>query len=164
MGVFSPNSMSAEFLFSLLQQEKATGELQQLQHDFYSMVNTFVTTLAAQTETEETSKRLENTKKMLTLLKERRKQKLLLYMAYNKPLPASVPEEEEDLYNEIYQVLHKSNSNGRISRLKITSDVPEVLTTQGRRIGPFKQGEVVEVADSSDVEFIVKNKIGEIVA
>ncbi len=155
--------MSTEFLFSALQQEKATGELQQLQHDFYAQANSYLFALSKLVPAEETAKQLENAKKLITSLKDRRKQKLLLYIAYNKPLPAAVPEEEESLYNEIYQILNKSNSQQKMSKLKINSDIPEVLTSQGRKIGPFKQGEIIEVSNSNDAEFIIKNKIGEIV-
>ena len=101
---------------------------------------------------------------MLASLKEKRKQKLLLYVAYNKPLPQTVPEEEEMLYNEVRRILNKDDSEAKIAHVKITSDIPEVLTTKGRKIGPFRQGEIVEIANSNDAEFIIKNKIGETVA
>jgi hypothetical protein len=156
--------MSAELLFSVLQQEKATGELQQLRHDFYVQVNSFLNSLASNRDSEDQARQAENTKRMATSLAEKRRQKILLYIAYNKPLPAIVPAEDEKLYNDIRGLLASGNSNAKISKLKINSDVPEVLTAQGRRIGPFRQGEIVEVSDGSDIEFMIKNKIGEIVA
>jgi DNA replication initiation complex subunit (GINS family) len=157
-------NISAELLFSLLQHEKATGELQQLQPDFYAQVNRFLDSLMSNRDSEEQSRQFENTKRMLASLAEKRKQKILLYIAYSKPLPAIVPVEDEKLYNDIRELLASGGSNQKISRLKIKSDIPEVLTTEGRRIGPFRQGEIVEVSDSSDIEFMIKNKIGEIVA
>jgi DNA replication initiation complex subunit (GINS family) len=163
IGVFLPPTISTEFLFSLLQQEKATGELQQLQHDFYSQANSHLFALSKQPASEDAAKQLENSKKLLSSLKDKRRQKILLYIAYNKPLPPSVPEEEESLYNEIFLILNKNNTQAKVSKLKITSDIPEVLTSKGNKIGPFKQGEVVEISSSNDVEFIIKNKIGEIV-
>ncbi|MDE1855051.1 MAG: hypothetical protein KGH57_01890 [Candidatus Micrarchaeota archaeon] len=157
-------TVSAEFLFSVLQQEKATGELQQLQQDFYIQADKYVASLSGKHRSEEDERQAENTKRMLASLLEKRKQKILLYIAYNKPLPASVPVEEEKLFNDIRGVLTKDDSITKISKMRITSDIPEVFTTEGRKIGPFRQGEVVEVSDSNDIEFIIKNKIGEIVA
>lgn len=157
-------NITTELLFSALQREKATGELVPLQKDFYTQTSTFMDALDKTSVADENSKQLENARKMLVSLKERRKQKLLLYVAYNKPLPAVVPEEDEALYNEVRQVLNRDDRQIKISRLKINADIPEVLTTQGRRIGPYKQGEIVEVSNNNDAEFIVKNKIGEIVA
>ena len=101
---------------------------------------------------------------MLASLIEKRRQKILLYIAYNKPLPAAVPAEDEKLYSDLRSVLSSNDSRVKISKLKITSDIPEVLTAEGRKIGPFRQGEVVEVTDSNDIEFMIKNKIGEIVS
>ena len=101
---------------------------------------------------------------MLASLMEKRRQKILLYIAYNKPLPAAVTVEDEKLYNDLLSVLSSNDQRTKISKLKIVSDIPEVLTAEGRKIGPFRQGEVVEVTDSNDVEFIIKNKIGEMVS
>ncbi len=156
--------MSIEFLFSKLQQEKATGELQTLQKDFYEQVDKLMFNLDNGTVSADGSKQRANTEKMLISLKEKRRQKILLYLAYNKPFPSSMPAEEETLCNEVKQIMNKDPTQIKMSRLKITSTVPEVLTTKGRKIGPFKQGEIVEIADIADAEFIIKNKIGEIIA
>jgi DNA replication initiation complex subunit (GINS family) len=154
--------ITPEVLFSKLQNEKATGELLTLQKDFYSLVGALIAELESVT-TEEKKRQCENIKKMLFALKERRKQKVLMYLAYNKRMPQPIPEEEEVLYNEINKVLNKDASSIRISRLKIISTIPEVLTANGRKIGPFKQGEVVEISNSNDAEFILNNKIGEVI-
>lgn len=156
--------MSTPLLFSKLQQEKANGELTQLQIDFYTQATEFENSLNERDRNEENHNQQENFKKMLISLKERRKQKLLMYAAYGKPLPPIIPVEEERLYNEVRQLLAKEDQHVKISKFRITSDIPEVLTTNGRKLGPFKQGEVVEISNSNDAEFIVKNKIGETVA
>jgi DNA replication initiation complex subunit (GINS family) len=154
-------TITTELIFTKLQQEKNTGELTTLQSDFYSQANTLLSKLNAEAPAETSVKQLENAQKMLFSLRERRKQKLLMYVAYDKPLPAPVPEEEETLYNEIRQIIIKDNPQPKASKIKITNDIPEVLTAKGRKIGPYKRGEVVEVTDTSDAEFIIKNKIGE---
>ncbi len=153
-------TITSETIFSKLQTEKVTGELQPLQKDFYSQASVFINTLERE-NTSENAKQLENTRRMLAILRERRKQKLLVYLAYDRQLPSQVPDEEEYLYNEISKLLTKDIPNSKLSRLKITTDIPEVITAEGRKIGPFKVGEVIEVSNSGDAEFIVKNKIGE---
>ena len=157
-------SVSADFLFSALQQEKATGELQQLQHDFYTQVERYLKTLPEQQGGEDRARQVDNTKRILASLIEKRRQKILLYIAYNKPLPSVVPAEDEKFYDDLRSVLERNDSQTKISKLKINSDIPEVLTAEGRKIGPFRQGEIVEVSDSNDIEFIIKNRIGEMVA
>ncbi|MGC8676541.1 MAG: hypothetical protein ACP5T3_03465 [Candidatus Micrarchaeia archaeon] len=149
--------VNTEILFSKLKAEKVTGELLQLDADFYTEAEKYIALLD---NTEKSSKEAENVRKMLSQLKERRKQKILVYLAFDKPLPRPVPVEEESLYNEILTIL----SNGfdvKTIRLKIIADLPEVITPGGKKIGPFKNGEVVEVGDTKDADFIINNKIGE---
>jgi DNA replication initiation complex subunit (GINS family) len=153
-------AITSETIFSKLQTEKITGELMPLQKDFYTQVVTFVNELGKE-NSEEKNRQAENAKKMIAILRERRKQKLLVYLAYDKQLPQPIPNEEEVLYNEITKILNKEIPNVKLSRLKITADIPEVITTEGRKIGPYRQGEVIEVSSVGDADFIVKNKIGE---
>jgi hypothetical protein len=153
-------NITSETIFSKLQAEKTTGELMPLQKDFYAQAIIFINGLEKESSSEK-AKQAENTKKMVAILKERRKQKLLVYLAYDRPLPQQMPDEEEVLYNEINKLLTKDIPNSKLSRLKITTNIPEVITAEGRKIGPYTQGEVIEVSNSGDAEFIVKNKIGE---
>jgi DNA replication initiation complex subunit (GINS family) len=153
-------NITSETIFSKLQTEKITGELMPLQKDFYTQAITFINELKKE-GSEDKNKQAENAKKMVAILRERRKQKLLVYLAYDKQLPQPVPDEEEVLYTEISKILNREIPNVKLSRLKITSDIPEVITAEGRKIGPYRQGEVVEVSSVGDAEFMVKNKIGE---
>jgi DNA replication initiation complex subunit (GINS family) len=156
--------ITTELLFSKLQKEKTTGELTSLPSDFYLGASLLISELESSDKSEENEKQIENAKKMLASLKERRKQKLLTYLAFSKQLPQTVPEEEEALYNEIRQILTRGADSVKVSRLKVLSSVPEVLTSEGREIGPYKAGEVIELANDSDVEFIIKNKIAELLS
>ncbi|MEM3859864.1 MAG: hypothetical protein QW478_10745, partial [Candidatus Micrarchaeaceae archaeon] len=110
--------------------------------------------------TDKSSVEVVNAQKMLSQLKEKRKQKILVYLAFGKPLPKPIPEEEETLYNEILQILSNS-ADVKTTRLKILADLPEIMTPEGKKLGPFKNGEVIEVTDVKDASFIVNNKIGE---
>ncbi len=151
------SEISAEQIFTKLLQEKKTGELTPLEADYYSDAEKHLKKLKAESDSEH----FENFKKMLISLKQRRRQKLLMYIAYSKPLPAPVPEDEETLYNEIQQLVSKSIPQAKISRIKIKNAIPEVLTAKGKKIGPYKQGDIVELMDDDDAEFLIKNKIGE---
>lgn len=157
-------NVTPEILFSTLQREKSTGELIALQQDFYQMAERFIRTLEDKAHTNDEKEVVENSKAMLAALVERRKQKVLLYIAYNKQLPAAIPTEEESLYNEITNVINQNMQQPKPAKFRILADIPEVLTKQGKRIGPYKQGEVIELFDSSDAEFVAENKIGEAVA
>lgn len=135
-----------------------------MQQDYYSSAIHFISLLEADSRNEESRNTAENAKNVFAALRERRKQKLLLYIAYNKQLPASLPVEEESLYNEITNLLNQNAPKPKPTRLRILSDVPEVLTKTGKKIGPYKKDEVVELFDNLDVEFVAENKIGEVVA
>ena len=155
--------ITTELLFSTLQKEKSMGELIPLQHDFYSEVEKFLAALEANARDAESRNTAENAKNVFAMLCERRRQKLLLYIAYSKQLPASLPMAEEGLYNEIINVLNQTAQRPKPTKLRILADVPEVLTKTGKKIGPYRKGEVVELFDSSDAEFVAENKIGEAV-
>lgn len=149
--------ISAESLFDILQEEKRTGEIKQLPKDFYKKA-------AQHMQTSFDGQYVANFKKLLTGIKERRVQKVLIYLAYNKQLPAQVPEEEERLYRSIKTLLvEKQESMDGIKKIKILTDLPEVLTTRGSKVGPYKQNQVVELTDDTDVDFLVNNKLGEII-
>jgi hypothetical protein len=153
--------ITTELLFSRLNEEKGKGELVPLPREFYAVAAEFVKTLETGTERDPGQKQAENTRRLIENLKEKRRQKLLIYLAYEKPLPHPIPEEEEALYNEIRKILNANDGKTTIVSVKILSDIPEVFTSEGRKIGPYKQGDVVEVPNGSDIEFMVKNKIGE---
>jgi DNA replication initiation complex subunit (GINS family) len=153
--------ITTEMLFTRLNEEKSKGELVPLQKEFYTAATEFVKTLEVGTENDPGQKQAENTRRLLENLKEKRRQKLLIYLAYEKPLPHPIPEEEEALYNKIRKILNRSEEKASVATVKITADIPEVFTSEGRKIGPYKQGEIVEVPNSGDIEFMVKNKIGE---
>jgi len=145
-------------LFNILSLEKSTGELQTLDTDFYASVKKFIEGLS-QAEGKETEAK--NASKLLANLMERRKQKVLIYLAYNKPLPRPIPVEEENLYNEILKILNSSDKGNKSVKIKILEDLPEVITPYGKKLGPFKAGQLIEVDSVEDENFLVVNKIGE---
>ncbi|MGC8671863.1 MAG: hypothetical protein ACP5TJ_03155 [Candidatus Micrarchaeia archaeon] len=149
--------MDFETVFSVLEKEKSTGELQPLNTNFYKEVSEFVASVKDSASKSE----LANLEKMVSQLKEKRKQKILIYIAYNRRLPEPVPEEEETLYNEIVKILNKGEKKAETAKIKILADLPEIITPEGKKLGPFKNGEVIELEDQNDINFVITNKIGE---
>ncbi|MGC8662290.1 MAG: hypothetical protein ACP5RT_00690 [Candidatus Micrarchaeia archaeon] len=157
------DEITSEFLFEKLQQEKKTGELLSLPVDFYKLAELFEKK-STENNIVESDRYIENFKKLLRQLKERRLQKVLIYLAYNKQLPKPVPKEEEDIYNRIKTIINQDNTNQEPKKIKINEDLPEVIAPSGNKIGPFSKGQVIEMEEYSIIDFILQNKIGEIIS
>jgi hypothetical protein len=153
------NDVAVE-LFAKLQEEKKTGELLQLQSDYYVKLDKYAET--KKDNLFENGKDKENIIKILSSLKKRRIQKILVYLAYEKPLPSQIPLEEEDLYNQIKKILNKEHVSNSVTKIRINVQVPEIITKEGTKLGPYKQNEIVELNKEEDINFILSNKIGEI--
>lgn len=110
---------------------------------------------------EQAEKQKENAQRLLSALKNRRIQKVLIYLAYGRGLPHPVPEEEEELYAEIKKVLEKGSKIAKSRKIKILAQIPEILTPKGYKIGPYTQNQIVETDNEADIAFIISNKIGE---
>jgi len=141
-------------LFNKLKSERNTGELLPMPADFYAIAEKYINDLASAGNATEA----ENARKLLGMIKEKRKQKLLIYLAYGRPLPKPIPEEEESLYNEVAKLI--SNNSSHTVKIKIKTDLPKIVTPSGKELGPFKTGEVVEISEE-DAEFVLMNSIGE---
>lgn len=133
-----------------------------MNRDFYTLAG--VTNVTTSVGSVEQQQEIENAQRLIRGLKEKRLQKILIYIAYGKPLPPQVPSEEEDLYKQIQVILNKTAPQERNRKIRILANIPEVITTKGNKIGPYKQSEVVEIGNSDDVSFIIDNKLGEIIS
>ncbi len=144
---------SAEVLYARLSDERKTGELLPLPVDFYRKLD--LKENASDTDT------TVNNNKLLNTLKAKRIQKLLIYLAYDRQPPQPIPAEEGELYKRIRAVVSNTDADEKSSRIKVLSDIPEIATPTGGKIGPYRANEIIELQDESDVEFVLKNKIGE---
>ena len=149
---FSVNS-----LYNLLKSEQKSGEVISLQKDFYLKIEEKLKAYGSTNGDE-----YKNIQKVVNSLKERRKQKILVYIAYNKELPRPLPLEEEDLYIQIKNILNKSNSEPKPSKVKIAKTIPQIVAPSGSKLGPYEQNEIIYIYDRADAKFIVENKLGEI--
>jgi DNA replication initiation complex subunit (GINS family) len=154
--------ISFSFLYTAYQEEKKTNEIQQLPKDFYTSVGFFMKEQENKEGSKE-QKQLENIKKIVFGIKNIRKQKILLYIAYDKSIPIKIPEEEENLYYRIKSIMEGEEKNENIKKVKIKLGIPEVISPSGNKIGPFNQNQVVDIINKDDIEFLVSNQIGEII-
>jgi DNA replication initiation complex subunit (GINS family) len=149
--------MQTETIFAKLIEEKKTGELQPLPRNFYANIEA-----DNKKPKNANTQELQNKQSTLGALKSRRMQKILVYLAYNKPLPTPLPAEEEDIYYQILKIINKEEQQVKTTTIKINIKIPEIITPNGSKIGPYQEGDTIQIANTSDVEFIINNKIGEI--
>ncbi len=144
-------------LSSVLKNEQKTGEISSLTPDFYMNIRSKIKNI------EVNSDEYKNLSKLMNAIKEKRIQKLLVYIAYNKDVPKPLPAEEEDLYIQIKKILTDNSPEQKHVRIKITHSIPQIVTSTGSKIGPFEQNEIIRTDNISDVKYLVENKIGELI-
>lgn len=152
------NNISVNELNNILKSEQKSGEILSLPKDFYANVEEKLKSYGS-TEGDE----YKNISKITNLLKERRTQKILVYIAYNKELPKPLPSEEEDLYIQIKNILNRSNGDPKPSKVRIAKTIPQIVAPSGNKLGPYEQNEIIYVYNRSDAKFMVENKLGEII-
>lgn len=147
--------VSAEDIFSRLSEEKKTGDLLPLPEDLYSKIE--ANRLPDKTQEE-------NRQRLVATLRARRTQKILTYIAYGRKLPKPVPDEEEKLYIRIKKTIEEDGATPASPKIKILVSAPELMTPEGRKVGPFEKNTIVEIGNRQDLEFLLKNKIGEAIS
>lgn len=153
-----------EELFNKISEEKKTRELLPLAEDFYDKITLNIEkSKKISEETEKTDNIEKNIKKLLENIKKIRTQKLLLYLAYDRKLPTPIPNEEESLYKYIKNILNKTSEGIKLKKVKIINTIPEIISPEGKKLGPFIKGEIIIPESDSETEFMIKNKIGEII-
>lgn len=150
--------ISVDSLYTMVQAERKTGEVIPLPKEFYRSAELRLQII----EKSQDMAHVNNFKKLLASIKERRIQKLLIYLAYNKLLPMQVPEEEEELYRKVKLLLEsKQDGTARIKRVRVTTEMPELMMPNGAKSGPYKQNQVLEITNDYETEFLLNNKLGE---
>ena len=158
------NDISYDLLWQLVQKEKQTNELQLLPKTFYTDATKLLESLDKKDMTEEEAAIKKNTTKLLLEIYERRKQKLLIYVAYKKKLPQPAIQAEQELYDKLVDIVNKEKINLSTPKsgqsLVSLQKIPEIILPSGKRIGPFEKDQIVNVqADDEDVKFLISNAI-----
>ncbi len=168
----SNNETTYDTLWSVLQKEKQTNELQLLPKNFYVDVQASIKTFDRKDITEEEQSTKKNTERLLYELSERRKQKILIYVAFRKTMPQPAMQEELEFYSKIVEFTKQSTlpASGDASiganakphqALKSVQSMPEIILPSGRKVGPFEKGAIVDVASEEDINFLIANTICE---
>lgn len=154
-----------DYLWQAYQKEKQTNQLLLIPKTFYDDVIKFIST-STQTNPEVSLK--ENTINLINNFFEKRKQKIILYVAYNRPLPQPISSNELEFYNKLLQItketrldLTYSKTDLKTNSLKSIRDIPEIILPSGGKVGPLKKDQIIEMADEQDKTYLVENNICE---
>ncbi len=97
---------------------------------------------------------------------ERRKQKILIYVAYKKQLPQPAIQAEQQFYNTLIETTNNNKldmqrpKEGGKQTLQTLQALPEIILPSGKKIGPLEKDQTVVIdADEEDIKFLVSNTI-----
>ncbi len=141
------------------QKEKQTTKLQQIPKTFYKDVFDYLDKTNKPTDTESTTK--ENTKRLLNNIYERRKQKILAYLAYNQQPPQPMPPEEERFYTNLYATIKNDRLGDKsvLGALTALHDTPKIILPSGVEVGPLMKDQTVLIDSTQDTEFLLSNNL-----
>ncbi|MGC8537810.1 MAG: hypothetical protein ACP5MZ_02385 [Candidatus Micrarchaeia archaeon] len=113
------------------------------------------------TNDEQSNTTKENTIKILHNIYELRKKKVLLYIAYKKQLPQSIPKLDMGLYNQIFEVYSKAKLEFDLERNNfiVLQHIPKIILPSGAQIGPLEKDDTVLINDEEDKKFLLNNNI-----
>lgn len=140
-------------LIDFYKKEKNTSKLLPMHKNFYKEAEELIRN--SENNVEKTN--ITNT---FDFLKEKRIQKILMYIAYDKQIGNEVADEENEIYSKIRAVLKKGKIQNS-TKIKINMDVPEIITNTGTKLGPYNKNEIIDINSNDDVMFIIENNIGE---
>ena len=160
-------NVSYDYLWQIYQKEKQTNQLLMISKSFYEDTLNFIKNID-KLEIKDSSSLKEDSIRLLNELFEKRKQKILIYAAYNKQLPQPISTSELEFYNKVLEmVMSNKIDNIEVPRsskviLRSLKDIPEILLPSGDKIGPFKRDQTIEVKDlDQDTNFLISNSICE---
>jgi len=186
-----------ETLFELLRRERQRQELQELSPEFFKNVLSYLNEkqkiLDSQKnkdsifsrETEKTIKQLQNTKKIIRDLYERREHKIIELALSNSRLKekveANMLSEEKQLYTNILEILNqyrksilfsllsnklpeiteipkkKESPKEAIKLIRFTKAVPKFLAPDLKTYGPFEEEDILNI-DSQVAKVLIQKK------
>ncbi len=159
------DDLSYDILWQAYQKEKQSNEIQLLPKTFYDDMKAFINDSFQNDTNEETKIQRQNAVRILNSLFERRKQKILIYAAYGKPLPSSTTQQEADIYEKVLKIIKSDISEGSVSGkkentpLKSKLSIPEIILPSGNKIGPLEKEQIIEIKSKEDVNFLINNGI-----
>ncbi len=137
-------NISYDYLWQAYQKEKQTNQLLLVPKTFYEDTLEFIS--KAQANKAQDPNIVENATKLLNDFFEKRKQKILIYVAYNKQLPQPISSNETEFYNRVLQTVRAERlglakqTKNNTTTLKSTKDIPEIILPSGNKAGPSEKG------------------------
>jgi hypothetical protein len=159
-------TITYDYLWETYQKEKQTNQLLPISRTFYTDALFYINGLNAKGEAESATKT--NSINILNSIFEKRRQKILIYIAYGKSLPQPISNMEQELCNKVQDILKVNKLDG--TNIKLTDkvslrslkDMQEVILPSGNKAGPFKKDQVMELGNQeSDIAFLLSNDICE---
>jgi DNA replication initiation complex subunit (GINS family) len=165
-GAKMASKMTYDYLWEINQKEKQTNQLLPISKSFYADALTFINNLNPTDDASANTK--SNAINILTSIFEKRRRKILIYVAYDKPLPQPISDPEQDFCDRVQEIL-KVNKLDNINikttdkvSLRSLKDIPEVILPSGNKTGPFKKDQIIELGSyEGDIEFLLSNAICE---
>ncbi len=142
--------------------------MQPIPKTFYKDAVDFMANLKQTATSKQVTK--ESTSKILNELFEKRKQKILIYVAYKKQLPQPASMLENEFYSKVLEIANANRietielaAKTNIIELKSLRDIPEIVLPSGAKVGPLTKNQAIELKDpiEKDIEFLVSNTICE---
>ena len=182
-------TLTYETLYEILRKERIKQELQNLEKTFYQDVNKYIkdkvdvletqkqkSSIFAQKEIEKTEKQLDNVKKIIRELYEKRELKIVqLALSSAKirkmdDLPELLPEEKvmfeilvkalkihrENIINNILEKPKDIKIDQEVKLIRFTQAVPKFMADDNNEYGPFEE-EYIALLPSKVVEILIKN-------
>ena len=160
------DNISYDYLWQAYQKERQTNQLLLVPRTFYEDALEFINKTKAIKDQDSTV--ADNAARILNDFYEKRKQKILIYIAYNRQLPQPISNSELEFYNKMLQVvkserldLIKQTKVTNIHTLKSIKDLPEIILPSGSKLGPLKIDQIIETVNEQDRSYLIENTICE---
>jgi DNA replication initiation complex subunit (GINS family) len=165
-GVWSMNeNLSYDYLWQAYQKEKQTNQLLLVSKTFYEDAVELINNTSPDKSLDPAMR--ENAARILSEFYEKRKQKILIYIAYNKQLPQPISNSEIEFYNKVLQAVKsekldltkKGVKNTHV--LKSLKDIPEIILPSGNKVGPLTKDQIIDTLGEQDRKYLIENTICE---
>jgi len=158
-------NITYDYLWQAYQKEKQTNQLLLVPKTFYEDSFEFITNLKTTKDHDPTV--VENATRLLNDFFDKRKQKILIYIAYNRQLPQPISNNELEFYNKTLQIVKSEKLDLIVQQKNITltlksiKDIPEIILPSGNKIGPLKKDQIVDATNEQDRKYLMENTICE---
>lgn len=158
-------TITYDYLWQAYQKEKQTNQLLLVPKTFYEDSFEFINNLKSTKDHDPAI--VENAARLLNDFFDKRKQKILIYIAYNRQLPQPISNNELEFYNKTLQIVKSEKldlivqQKNNIQTLKSIKDIPEIILPSGNKIGPLTKDQIVSTTNEQDRKYLMENTICE---